>query len=175
MNASPANFDASAPENHPSVSESLDREIARSLARKRAREIADWLRSAYPAAFAAPRTRPLAVGTHLEIRRRHPELEPGPLALALRWHCRAPHYIRGIARKGSHRYDLDGNPVEPVSDEDRASAVKWAESFPVKKPTAAPSPAPEPPPPPIPNRQILRLKPKPGPVVAVTVTRRTAP
>jgi sRNA-binding protein len=144
------------------------------LHRRRASEILKFLRETYPEAFASQRARPLVVGTHLEIRRRHPDLEHGPLALALRWHCQSKRYIKAVARRGSHRYDLAGNPVEPVSKQDRDFATARLAN---EKPPAAakpatvlqPKPDTEPPPP---TRPILKLKKPAGTIAKVTVVRR---
>ena len=143
------------------------------LHRRRASEILKFLRETYPEAFASQRARPLVVGTHLEIRRRHPDLEHGPLALALRWHCQSKRYIKALARRGSHRYDLAGNPVEPVSKQDRDFATTRLAN---EKPPAAAKPAtvlpPKPDPSPPPTRPILKLKKPAGTIAKVTVVRR---
>lgn len=143
------------------------------LHRRRASEILKFLRKTYPEAFASQHARPLVVGTHHEIRQRHPDLEHGPLALALRWHCQSKRYLKAVARRGSHRYDLAGNPVEPVSKQDRDFALARLAN---EKPPAAARPATVPPPPPDteppPTRPILKLKKPAGTIAKVTVVRR---
>ncbi len=143
------------------------------LHRRRASEILKFLRETYPEAFASQRARPLVVGTHLEIRRRHPDLEHGPLALALRRHCQSNWYLNALARRGSHRYDLAGNPIEPASQQDRDSATALLANrksqAPRPTPPVAKPPDPEPPPP---TRSILKLKKPAGTIAKVTVVRR---
>src|SRR3954447_10252371 len=53
-----------------------------------------------------------------------PGAEPEALARALRAYTRSTGYFMICARKGAMRHDLDGQAVEPVSEEHRTGAVK---------------------------------------------------
>ncbi|MBN8954575.1 MULTISPECIES: ProQ/FINO family protein [unclassified Rhizobium] len=67
--------------------------------------------------------RPFALGLWNEIR---PLLKPDVPVMSLRRSTSAflhsKRYYHACAQQGSMRHDLDGNPVEPLSDEDRLAA-----------------------------------------------------
>lgn len=65
--------------------------------------------------------RPLAVGIHTAVMKRTgwPLKEVRKI---LGKHCCSFAYLKAVARKHGERHDLDGNPVGPVSDEDRQYA-----------------------------------------------------
>jgi len=46
------------------------------------------------------------------------------LVKVMRLHCGSARYLKALANDGSYRHDLDGNPVEPVSDEHRRYACQ---------------------------------------------------
>ena len=72
-----------------------------------------------PAALGDP-MRPFQVGLGPEIlARRRPEVAVKVCERAIRDYVRGFSYRHAAAQPGSMRYDLDGNPVEPVSDKDR--------------------------------------------------------
>jgi hypothetical protein len=56
-----------------------------------------------------------------------PGAEAETLARALRAYTRSTGYFMACARKGAMRHDLDGQAVEPVSEEHRMGAVKAAQ------------------------------------------------
>src|SRR4051794_25378106 len=53
-----------------------------------------------------------------------PGAEPEALARALRAYTRSTGYFMACVREEAMRHDLDGRPVEPVSEEHRTGAVK---------------------------------------------------
>lgn len=64
--------------------------------------------------------RPFQVGLGPEIlARRRPEVAVNVCERAIRDYVRSFSYRHAVAQPGSMRCDLDGNPVEPVSDKDR--------------------------------------------------------
>jgi hypothetical protein len=72
-----------------------------------------------PAAVGDP-LRPFRVGLGPEIvARRKPEVVAATCQWAIRDYVRSFSYRHAAAQPGSMRYDLDGNPVEPVSEKDR--------------------------------------------------------
>ncbi|WP_053078334.1 ProQ/FINO family protein [Methylobacterium tarhaniae] len=72
-----------------------------------------------PAALGDP-LRPFQVGLGPEIlARRRPEVAVNVCERAIRNYVRSFSYRHAVAQPGSMRYDLDGNPVEPVSEKDR--------------------------------------------------------
>lgn len=72
-----------------------------------------------PAALGDP-LRPFQVGLGPEIlARRRPEVTVNVCERAIRDYVRSFSYRHAVAQPGSMRYDLDGNPVEPVSEKDR--------------------------------------------------------
>jgi hypothetical protein len=72
-----------------------------------------------PATVGDP-LRPFQVGLGPEIlARRRPEVAVNVCERAIRDYVRSFSYRHAVAQPGSMRYDLDGNPVEPVSEKDR--------------------------------------------------------
>ncbi|WP_425350969.1 ProQ/FINO family protein [Methylobacterium aquaticum] len=53
------------------------------------------------------------------LARRRPEVAVDICERAIRDYVRSFSYRHAVAQPGSLRYDLDGNPVEPVSEKDR--------------------------------------------------------
>ena len=105
------------------------------------------------------------------------------MATALHWHTSKPAYLRALAAPDSMRYGLDGNPVEPVTAEQRDFAktrlAEWQsdggsaarigegpkgkdakrQSDALKPPDVTPPPRTEPAPEPPRLRPLLKLKP----------------
>jgi hypothetical protein len=72
-----------------------------------------------PAALGDP-IRPFQVGLGPKIFGcRRPEVAVNVCERAIRDYVRSFSYRHAVAQPGSLRYDLDGNPVEPVSEKDR--------------------------------------------------------
>jgi len=72
-----------------------------------------------PVAVGDP-IRPFQVGLGPEIlARRRPDVAVNVCERAIRDYVRSYSYRHAVAQPGSMRYDLDGNPVEPVSEKDR--------------------------------------------------------
>ncbi|WP_053080499.1 MULTISPECIES: ProQ/FINO family protein [Methylobacterium] len=75
--------------------------------------------SVLPAALRDP-MRPFQVGLGPEILARcRPEVTVNVCERAIRDYVRSFSYRHAVAQPGSMRYDLDGNPVEPVREKDR--------------------------------------------------------
>lgn len=59
----------------------------------------------------------------LKLKQRWPDLNKGDrhkiIFAILRIHARRPEYLRAVAAPNSQRHDLDGKPIEPVSEEHR--------------------------------------------------------
>lgn len=66
--------------------------------------------------------KPLAIGMREELTKRHPDIEPRLLRSALLKHCKRPRYLKALAAI-PERYDLDGNPVGVVTEEQRDKAA----------------------------------------------------
>jgi sRNA-binding protein len=80
------------------------------------------LRATFPASLGA--FLPLERGIHTKLSAALPELPRKHLRKALAYHARSPRYLRAVAAAGAIRVDLDGRPVEPVSDVDREHAAQ---------------------------------------------------
>ncbi|MBD9653142.1 ProQ/FINO family protein [Ensifer sp. ENS09] len=82
-----------------------------------------------PSRVADP-IRPFALGLWNEIRPLlKPDVSVSALRKALATYVHARSYQIAVARPGSMRHDIDGEPVEPVSDADRLDALKKYEGF----------------------------------------------
>ena len=69
--------------------------------------------------------KPFKLGVRPEIEAlRRPEVSEAKLAAALRSYAKSVAYQSALARHGSMRHELNGTPVELVSDEDRQSAAR---------------------------------------------------
>jgi sRNA-binding protein len=79
-------------------------------------------KAVWPQSFGA--MKPLAVGIHRDVRAAMPELPATALGQAMRYHVGNPAYLSALAVPGAMRVDLDGSPVEPVSDIDREGAAQ---------------------------------------------------
>ncbi|MFK0276090.1 ProQ/FINO family protein [Ensifer sp. NPDC090286] len=74
--------------------------------------------------------RPFALGLWSEVRLLlKPDVSVSALRKALATYVHARSYQVAVARPGSMRHDINGEPVEPVSDADRLDALKKYESF----------------------------------------------
>ena len=68
-----------------------------------------------------------------------PGAEPEALARALRAYTRSTGYFMACARKDAMRHDLDGQVVEPVSEEHRTGSLKAVQGR--RRPSARPTTA----------------------------------
>lgn len=85
------------------------------------------LQARFPALFPAKPSdvRPLALGIHQALVGRlasESGADPKGIGWALRKWCQREGYKRALAR-GGNRIDLDGRPVEPVTEEHRRNAL----------------------------------------------------
>lgn len=91
----------------------------------RAAELCALLREwppVFPTEIGAP-VRPLALGIHDALKAlTRPEIDDAQLKQAVRGYCLGLGYLLAQGRSGAWRYDLAGNPVEPVSEEHRRTA-----------------------------------------------------
>ncbi len=91
------------------------------------------LQTRFPALFPAKPSdvRPLALGIHQALADRlasDADADPKGIGWALRKWCKLESYKRALAR-GGDRIDLDGRPVEPVSEEHRRAALALVEDL----------------------------------------------
>jgi ProP effector len=66
-------------------------------------------------------SQPLSIGIDKVLLKRLPGLEKKVLRIALSLHTHTLRYLRAV-EKSSHRFDLEGNPAEAISDEHRQHA-----------------------------------------------------
>jgi ProP effector len=66
-------------------------------------------------------SQPLAIGIDKALQERLPDLKKKTLRVALNLHTHTLRYLRNTAR-AAHRFDLDGNPADALSDEHRQHA-----------------------------------------------------
>lgn len=97
-----------------------------------------FLRERYPATFVE--LKPLAIGAGAAIREAavaagHDEKEMRQLMG--RFFRGSRRYVAAVAAEGSMRHDLEGKPVEPVSDEHRLEAQSRRREFQLKTPAGA--------------------------------------
>jgi hypothetical protein len=71
----------------------------------------------WPALFAASEVRPLAIGVHQAILEQLPETDPKLLGAALRLHTRRAGYVAATLSAEHPRFDLQGEPVGAVTQE----------------------------------------------------------
>jgi sRNA-binding protein len=82
-----------------------------------------WLVTAFPDLFKDPPV-PLPIGFRLMAAKQRPEgVSLNGLQRALHRWTNSKGYLQALAAEGSMRHDLNGNPVEPVTDKHRAVAA----------------------------------------------------
>lgn len=64
----------------------------------------------------------MALGIHKVIKERMPDIDVAQLRLAMKAHTASFCYLKAVAT-GKQRVDLDGNPVEELTDEHREVAA----------------------------------------------------
>lgn len=64
---------------------------------------------------------PLAIGIDKQLRTLQPELPRKVMRIALRIHTNSLRYLKAM-EKAEVRFDLDGKPADPVTDEHRSHA-----------------------------------------------------
>jgi ProP effector len=105
--------DISKPKRHPRPAAT---HTSRSTAARAAHPLQATLAGLYPTLFGA-QPRPLKRGIFQDLLAAHPDTLPSEtLKAALSEHTRSGAYLNAVA-SGSHRYDLAGNPVEPLATE----------------------------------------------------------
>lgn len=65
---------------------------------------------------------PLAIGIDKQLIARQPDLSRKLLRIALGQHTNSLRYLKAL-EKATHRFDLDGQPGEPLTDEHRKHAA----------------------------------------------------
>lgn len=82
-----------------------------------------WLVTAFPDLFKVPPV-PLPIGFRLVAAKQRPEgVSLNGLQRALHRWTNAKRYLRALAAEGSMRHDINGKPVEPVTEAHRAVAA----------------------------------------------------
>ena len=76
------------------------------------------LKKNYPVFF---KFKPLKIGIQKDIFNRHPDITRHIIRSVLWWHTHDFRYLKSIAIE-EYRYDLDGNPVVPITLEHRQYA-----------------------------------------------------
>jgi hypothetical protein len=102
-------------------------------ARRRDERFFAWMRrirdaglfTSWPTVLNGSRPRPLVIGisADFEARRDPGKCRPVTIQRLLAHLTACPLYLKALARPDSMRHDIDGNPIEPVSDEHRADAM----------------------------------------------------
>lgn len=67
--------------------------------------------------------RPLAIGIDKQLLAKMPDLEKKVLRLTLRHHTNSVRYLKSV-EKGTHRFDLEGNQSDALTDEHRQHAAE---------------------------------------------------
>jgi sRNA-binding protein len=78
------------------------------------------LRRRFPDAFG--QVKPLKLGIHFDIQERA-GMDSLQVGQFMTFYTRCAAYLQAQVRPGAMRHDLDGNPVEPVSEQNRAYAL----------------------------------------------------
>lgn len=87
------------------------------------------VRKRWPGVFDRKNPKPLALGTGKAVRAALGLTHKRSKRLMARLiHCRP--YQAALAAKDAQRHDLNGKPVEPVSEEHRANAQTWLDEHP---------------------------------------------
>lgn len=156
--------------NDPLCPENSPAEATRPTFKIRVAQAQAFLHGQYPDLFG-DKSKPLAIGIHRALLDRHPDLDAPGLKRALVMHTLRRTYQMSLARAGSARVDLDGNPVGEVTEEQAEHARDQLESMKLEaarkrkeKLAKAQTKPPKPETPPAPSdalgRPVLRLKPK---------------
>ncbi len=86
------------------------------------RDAEDWLRSRWPQAFCAPRPLAIGLGDSVKAAAAAEGRDMPSLARAIRKHVGSRQYLDAVIAPGSERIGLDGQVVEPVTDDAREHA-----------------------------------------------------
>jgi ProQ/FINO family len=84
-----------------------------------------WLAATHPAVFSAD-GRPLALGTGKSVwpAAKAAGIKRAAFTAAMKFHTGSIAYLDALSRDGAQRFDLEGNAIEPVSDEHRVRAIE---------------------------------------------------
>ena len=84
-----------------------------------------WLAATYPAVFSAD-VKPLALGTGKSVwpAAKAAGINRAAFNAAMKFRTASTRYLDALSRDGAQRFDLEGNAIEPVSDEHRARAIE---------------------------------------------------
>jgi sRNA-binding protein len=93
----------------------------------------EWLEMKFPKLFNLAKPKPLKLKIHEDLL---PLIQREGFSFRswkgfVRWYVNRAPYQEALATSGSKRYDLEGNPVEPVTDEHRQIAISrlYGEEF----------------------------------------------
>jgi sRNA-binding protein len=99
------------------------------LKQERSLKIIDWLCAKYPKAFNLDEPKPLAIGTGNILLAALPEdISEKDLNNAMRTYVHRARYVKGIIKQ-THRFNLQGEPVEEISETDKDSAKIAIDAF----------------------------------------------
>lgn len=97
--------------------------------------ITQWLCVEYPNLFSVQNPKPLAKGIGGILQKQLPDsINVATFKIAMNNYCRRKRYLKAMI-KGSHRYDLNGEPVAEINPEDRVQAKEQLEKI-IEKQTA---------------------------------------
>lgn len=89
--------------------------------REKFEEAKSWLQKTFPKAFDFQEPKPLKVGIHHDILGLEAPISHTQRARAIRAYVGSPGYLKAVAN-GQWRYDLNGEPVEEILQEQKTRA-----------------------------------------------------
>jgi sRNA-binding protein len=99
------------------------------LAKERSLKVIDWLCAEYPKAFNLDEPKPLAIGTGNILLAALPEdIAKRDFNNAMRTYVHRARYVKAIIKQ-THRFDLQGEPAEEISETDKDSAKIAIDAF----------------------------------------------
>jgi len=99
------------------LQEKKDREQSRELFR----QAKEWMETTFPKSFNFKSPVPLKINIHKDIRAREAPVSYRQRIKVLRAYLYSYGYLKAVL-EGEWRHDLDGNPVEPISKEQKVYA-----------------------------------------------------
>ena len=108
----------------------------------------------YPACFDWEHPRPLKIGTHLDLRGRHPDVPHHVIRKALAIYCGRPRYLKCL-KAGLLRWNLNGQPAGLVTLEQQGIAREQLKTGKPPAPLAPPAPPLPPDATPIPEENLV--------------------
>jgi sRNA-binding protein len=96
---------------------------------QRQRVLYDWLFVDYPSVFNSKNPVPLTKGIADTLLEQLPEnVTKADLKSVLGWYCRRMNYLQALI-KHPHRVNLNNEPVEAITDEEKTAAQQQLERY----------------------------------------------